>query len=159
MGFLHCSIRLYVLRENLRSTNNVRKGGFPVNMMQMMLMRMYLLAAGTGGTGGSTWSISGLLKAFRQSVTGYVQIIIVAIGVVMVGVGVYQIAKNLISHGKGQTNWVVTAALIMVGGMLMLSGGWTVLEDIGTGSKNTLDNMGKGDADGGYISGGDDIKR
>ena len=130
-----------------------------MNMMQMMQMRMYLLAAGTGGTGGSTWSISGLLKAFRQSVTGYVQIIIVAVGVVMVGVGVYQIAKNLISHGKGQTNWVVTAALIMVGGMLMLSGGWTVLEDIGTGSKNTLDNMGKGTADGGYISGGDDIKR
>lgn len=159
MGFFHCSIRLYVLRENLRSTNNVRKGGFPMNMMQMMLMRMYLLAAGTGGTGGSTWSVSGLLKAFRQSVTGYVQIIIVAVGVVMVGVGVYQIAKNLISHGKGQTNWVVTAALIMVGGMLMLSGGWTVLEDIGTGSKNTLDNMGKGTADGGYISGGDDIKK
>lgn len=106
----------------------------------------------------SSWSISGLLKAGRDSIAGYVQVIIVIVGVVMVGVGVYQVAKNLISHGKGQTNWVVTFALIMIGGMLMLSGGWTVLENIGTGSKETLDDLGKGDPDGGYTSDGDSIK-
>lgn len=127
-------------------------------MMQMMFARMFLLAVGAGGAGAGSWSVSGLLTAFRKSVTGYVQVIIVFVGVVMVGVGVYQIAKNLISHGKGQTNWVVTIALIMIGGMLMLSGGWTILEDIGTGSKNTLDNMGKGRPDGGYKTDGDSIK-
>lgn len=114
---------------------------------------LFLASAESG-----SWSISGLLKAGRNSIAGYVQVIIVIVGVVMVGVGVYQVAKNLISHGKGQTNWVVTFALIMVGGMLMLSGGWTVLENIGTGSKETLDDLGKGQPDGGYTSGGDSIK-
>lgn len=113
----------------------------------------YLALLATAGS----WSISGLLTAARNSVAGYVQVIIVIIGVVMVGVGVYQFAKNLISHGKGQTNWVVTIMLIAVGGMLMLTGGWSVLESIGKGSQTTIDDLGKGQSDGGYSSDGDSI--
>lgn len=94
-----------------------------------------------------SWSISKFLGAMQNSLTYYVKIIVLAIGVVMVGAGIFQVAKNLISHGKSQTNWVVTFALIIIGGTLMLTGGWTVIGNIAQGSKTSLDNMGKGAAD------------
>ena len=93
------------------------------------------------------WTISGFLSALQASVANYVKIIILIIGLVMVGVGIYQVAKNLISHGKGQTNWVVTALLIIVGGTLMLNSGWDVIGNIAGGASTTLDNMGQGQAD------------
>ena len=77
----------------------------------------------------------------------YVQVIILIIGVVMVGFGIFQVAKNLISHGKGQTNWVVTIALIVIGGTLMLTSGWSVIKNVGNGVSGSLQNMGTGNAD------------
>lgn len=108
-----------------------------------------------GGLGGDSststnWTISGFLSALQKSALNYVKIIILIVGVVMVGVGIYQVAKNLISHGKGQTNWVITALLIVVGGTLMLGTGWDVIKNIANGSKQTLDDMGKGTADDGH---------
>lgn len=102
---------------------------------------------GGGGTGTTDWTISKFLDALQQSIGNYVKIIIMIIGLVMVGFGIYQIAKNLISGGKGQTNWVTTFLLIIVGGTLMLSGGWEVIRHFSGGSKTTLDNMGQGKAD------------
>ena len=98
---------------------------------------------------GTNWTISGFLSALQKSALNYVKIIILIVGIVMVGVGIYQVAKNLISHGKGQTNWVITALLIIVGGTLMLGTGWGVIKNIANGSSETLDGMGKGDADDG----------
>lgn len=124
----------------------------------MMLMNGFLAAGGTGGTGGTggaggaggnNWSIGGFLKALQGSITVYVKWIILIIGLVMVGFGIYQIAKNLISGGKGQTNWVTTFLLLIVGGTLMLGSGWGVIKNISKGSSHTLDEMGKGNADDG----------
>lgn len=98
---------------------------------------------------GTNWTISGFLSALQKSALNYVKIIILIVGIVMVGVGIYQVAKNLISHGKGQTNWVITALLIIVGGTLMLGTGWGVIKNISNGSSKTLDDMGKGTADDG----------
>ena len=98
------------------------------------------------------WTIGGFLSALQASAANYVKIIILIIGLVMVGVGIYQVAKNLISHGKGQTNWVVTALLIIVGGTLMLNSGWTVIGNIAKGGSQTLNDMGKGTADEGHAA-------
>ena len=100
----------------------------------------------------ANWTISGFLSALQASAANYVKIIILIIGLVMVGVGIYQVAKNLISHGKGQTNWVVTALLIIVGGTLMLNSGWTVIGNIAKGGSQTLNDMGKGTADNGHAA-------
>lgn len=131
-----------------------KKGEYLLLMNAMYLMNAFFMAGGGTGTGtgtgteaATTWSISKFLGALQRTSMYYVQIIILIIGVVMIGVGIYQVAKNLISHGKGQTNWVVTAALIIVGGTLMLGTGWNVIGGIANGSKTTLEKMGQGDID------------
>lgn len=93
------------------------------------------------------WKISDFIASAQVSIMSYVQVIILIIGVVMVGVGIYQVAKNLISHGKGQTNWVVTIALIVIGGTLMLTSGWSVIKDVGNGVSGSLKSMGEGSND------------
>lgn len=95
----------------------------------------------------ANWSFGKMLGAFQKTAVNYVKIIAMIVGIIMVGVGIYQIAKNLISHGKGQTNWVITFLLIIVGGTLALSSGWGVVGNLVKGGQDTLDNMGQGNAD------------
>lgn len=92
-------------------------------------------------------SLGKFFGALTTSVQGYVRIIIMLIGIVMVGFGVYQIAKNLISHGKAQTNWFVTIALIVFGGIFMLSSGFSVLKSFTNSTSNTFNDLSQGTAD------------
>ncbi len=108
----------------------------------MMGMHMPILASG-----GSSWTIGNALSALQETVGNYGKVIIGIIGLVMVIVSVYQIAKNLISHGKGQTNWVITFALLLVGGALLLASGWDLLVSIANGGQSTIDDLGQGNAD------------
>lgn len=108
---------------------------------------MYSLMAMAAPVLGGSWQISNFLKASQETLAYYGSIVTSIIGVAMVIVGIYQIAKNLISHGKGQTNWVVTFALILVGGALAIVGGWKMIGDFARGSKNTLKNMAQGSAE------------
>lgn len=107
----------------------------PVNSVMM------LMAAG------SSWKISTFLNSLQQTIAYYGSILVSLFGVVMVIVGVYQIAKNLISSGRGQTNWIVTFALILVGGALAVTGGWKMIGQFAQGSKNTLSGMAQGNAE------------
>lgn len=95
----------------------------------------------------SSWTIGNALSALQQTIINYGKVIVGIVGLIMVIVSVYQIAKNLISHGKGQTNWVVTFALLLVGGALMLTSSWNLLISIAEGGNTTIDNLGQGDAD------------
>lgn len=95
----------------------------------------------------STYTISQFLTSAQKTLAYYGSIITSLIGVAMVIVGIYQIAKNLISHGKGQTNWVVTFALILIGGALAIVGGWKMIGNFAKGSKNTLSSMAQGNAE------------
>lgn len=108
---------------------------------------MYSLMAMAAPVLGSGWQISSFLKASQETLAYYGSIVTSIIGVAMVIVGIFQVAKNLISHGKGQTNWVVTFALILVGGALAIVGGWRMIGNFAEGSKTTLDNMAKGSAE------------
>lgn len=99
-------------------------------------------------SGGSGFKISTLLKSLQGSLNNWVQWIVTIVGVVMVGFGIYKLAKGLISHGKGQpTNWVIVFALIIVGGVMMGSGGWNLLGDISKGGKATIDDFNAGNPD------------
>lgn len=44
------------------------------------------------------------------------------LGLVMIVVAGWQIAKGLIGHGKTQTNWFICIGLLIVGGLFMVGG-------------------------------------
>ena len=113
-------------------------------MFKGMMLANALLAEGEGD---SSWTIGKFVGNLQKSVTSWVKVIVLIIGVVMVGFGIYQVAKNLISHGKGQTNWIVTFALIIIGGTLMLTTGWEFIGTFSKGTKGSLEDMGEGTAD------------
>ena len=99
-------------------------------------------------TGGDA-SIGKFIHSMGTNIGSWVKMIVMIVGVVMVGFGIYQVAKNLISHGKGQTNWVVTIALIILGAILMLSGGWNFIKDFSKAGRKTLDDAANGNAESG----------
>ena len=100
----------------------------------------------------STTSIGKFLGTLLGNIQNYVFIIIMIVGIVMVCAGIIQVAKNLISHGKTQTNWIVTIALIVIGGILMMTGGFTVIsnftKDTQLSLEKTLDGSGDKDTGG-----------
>ena len=85
-------------------------------------------------------------------------ILIIIIGVVMMIVAIWQIAKGLIQHGKAQVSWAVAIALLIIGGALASFGAggaiegtaaWDWVEGIAEGGKNTIDALGTEGGDGG----------
>lgn len=103
---------------------------------------LFLATAGQNG-----FTIGNFLSAMQKTITNYGKVIVGIIGLVMFLIGVYQIAKNLISHGKAQTNWVITFALLIVGGALAIGSSWELLNKFSKGSSSTIDSMGGGTAD------------
>lgn len=93
------------------------------------------------------FTIGNFLSGIAKSLGNYGQIITTIAGLAMVIVGVYQVAKNLISHGKGQTNWLITAALIVVGGALAVTGGWGLVGNIASAGQGTMSDLGTGTGD------------
>lgn len=79
-------------------------------------------------------------------------ILVIIIGVVMMIVAVWQIAKGLIQHGKAQVSWAVAIALLIIGGALASfgasgiadpdAGAWKWIEDIAAGGKETINDLG-----------------
>lgn len=93
-------------------------------------------------------SIGKFIQSMGTNIGSWVKMIVMIIGVIMVGAGIYQVAKNLISHGKGQTNWIVTFALIIIGAILMLSGGWGFIKDFSKAGETTLKDAANGRTEG-----------
>lgn len=106
-----------------------------------------LLAAASSNT--TAYTISSFLDAAQKTLGYWGSIFTSIVGVVMVIVGIYQFAKNLISHGKGQNSWVVTFLLILVGGALAIAGGWAMIGNFARGSKATLSSMAQGNPESG----------
>lgn len=92
-------------------------------------------------------SIGSFLNSMQKSLGNYGSIIVSIIGIAMVIVGIYQVAKNLISHGKGQTSWVTAIALIIIGGGIALTGGWRMIGNFANTGRQTLDQYAQGNAD------------
>lgn len=115
-----------------------------MNTLNVMVGNAMMYAGAAGGGGAS---IGKFIQSMGTNIGSWVKMIVMIIGVIMVGAGIYQIAKNLISHGKGQTNWIVTFSLIIIGAILMLSGGWSFIKDFSKAGENTLDKAAKGNAE------------
>ena len=99
------------------------------------------------GTGGTTGTMGQFIGSVQETLGNWGSIIVSIIGVVMVIAGVYKVAKNLISHGKGQNSWAVAIALILVGGALAITGGWSTIKTITQTGRETIDKFAAGTAD------------
>lgn len=95
--------------------------------------------------GGGGWDLTTFLGNASDQLKVWGGLLMVLLGVVMVIVAVWQIAKGLISHGKTQTNWFVAIALLLLGGALASLGGtgaWQWISGIAAGGKQTIDDLG-----------------
>lgn len=89
------------------------------------------------------WSINSFLNNLNTSLFNWGKVIVVIIGVVMVIVGVFNIAKGLMSGGgKGQVNWVLNLALFFIGGALAFGGGWSIVKTVSEGGSDTINELG-----------------
>lgn len=100
-----------------------------------------------------TFDITAFGTNLYTMLTRWGNILIIIIGVVMMLVAIWQIAKGLIQHGKAQVSWAVAIILLILGGALASfgvggisgdsTGAWDWLMDIAKGGKNTIDQLGK----------------
>lgn len=102
---------------------------------------MNLLLLASGGTMGQ------FIGSVQQTLGNWGSIIVSIIGVIMVIAGVYKVAKNLISHGKGQNSWAVAIGLILVGGALAVTGGWSTIHSLVQTGNKSIKEFAAGNAD------------
>lgn len=90
-----------------------------------------------------TWDVGTFLEGLSTNVESWLKIIVSLVGLIMVGVAIYQIASGLMSHGRKQTNWFTVILLFLIGGAFV-AGGLKWAMDIAKGGKETIDKMGTG---------------
>ena len=101
-------------------------------------------SGGTGGTGGGDAGGFDIVTFFKNATEYLKEIghyIMVFAGVILVIVAVIQIAKGFASGGRGQVNWVMSIACLLVGGMLIF-GGWNLATSVAEIGADTLTEMG-----------------
>lgn len=108
----------------------------------MNIMNILPLFANAGNS-----TLTKFFNTLQQDLGNWGMILTSVIGIVMVIVGIYKVAKNLISHGKGQNNWVVAIALIVLGGALAIAGGWKWLGQFSNTTTGTLNEMANGNVE------------
>lgn len=89
------------------------------------------------------WDLSSFLKNATTTLGTWGSLLITLIGTVMLIWGVVQIAKGLMSHGRGQTNWAIAILLIIIGGALAGGAGWGLVKDIASGGERTIRDLGE----------------
>lgn len=84
---------------------------------------------------------------FFQNTAAYLKNIghylMVLAGIILIIVAIIQIAKGLAGGGRGQVNWVMSIACLLVGGMLIF-GGWNLATSVAKIGSDTLTELGGG---------------
>ena len=88
---------------------------------------LFALSTGAGtGTGGheenSGWTFDNFVDNAKEKISSIGAGIVVLMGMIMLVVGAIKIGKGLMTHGQGQTNWVINILLIVVGGLFVAFG-------------------------------------
>ena len=97
------------------------------------------------------WSLEQVLMNLKNQAKVWGSGIVMVLGVFMIIVAVYQIAKGFMSGGHGQTNWVMSLLCLLVGG-IFLSGGWSIVSDISKGAGDSIEKIGTDNKNGGTLS-------
>jgi len=91
------------------------------------------------------WDLTSFLqnaRAYVQTAGGALLMLIGTIGLVWGGV---LLVRKLMSsqHGGQQTSWGTIALLILIGGGIA-TGGWTLIQQVGSGGQTTITQLGGG---------------
>jgi hypothetical protein len=111
-----------------------------VALTAMTAMAPILTDSGTAGTPSENFDIIG----FLGNTTGYVKnighYIMMLAGAILIIVAAVQIVKGLASGGRGQVNWVMSIACLLVGGLLLF-GGWNLAASVAKIGANTMEQI------------------
>ena len=91
------------------------------------------------------WDIGSFLNNTTTTIKSWGGALIILIGIVMMIYAVYMIAKGLMTHGKGQTNWAVAIITLIIGGALAV-GGFAMVDSIASGGAKTINQLGDSNA-------------
>lgn len=94
------------------------------------------------GGGGGGFDLGQFFKNLMEKGKEWGAWFIGFLGVILVIWGIVNVVKAFISQGRGQTNWLLTIGMILVGGFLIgIAGAWDNLQkflDMGTATINDL---------------------
>lgn len=90
-----------------------------------------------------SWDVGTFLENAGSTLKDWGGGVVLIIGVVMVIVGVVKLFWGLANHGKTQSNYLIIFLLIVIGGAF-ISGGWSFVEKIAKGGKQTIEDLGEG---------------
>jgi len=110
----------------------------------MMMNNVLLDTTTTTDTEGGGFDILKFLNNTANYLKQVGHYIMVLAGVILVIVAVVQIAKGFASGGRGQVNWVMSIACLLVGGMLIF-GGWNLATGIASMGADTIEQLGTGE--------------
>lgn len=99
------------------------------------------------------WSLDQLLSGAYSKMLNWVGYVILIIGIILLGIAVFQLLKKFGSGGQGGMSWVVIIIMACVGGALM-GGGIKFVYDLTKGAQSTITNMGNTGEDGKNKNGG-----
>ena len=82
------------------------------------------------------WDLGKFFSNLTQKGKEWGGYFIVFLGVILIVIGIFNIVKAFMSQGRGQTNWFMTIAMILVGGFLCAAGVGSTAFDKMTGLAN-----------------------
>lgn len=121
-----------------------------MSIINNLLMRLgsnveFVLAGGGGGggAGGGGFDLGTFFDNLAKLGKEWGAKFIVFLGVILVVWGIVNIVKAFISQGRGQTNWLMTIAMLLVGGFLCAIGGWDTIQNFLNIGAGTITKMGE----------------
>lgn len=88
------------------------------------------------------WDFGSFLTNSAKTLRQWANLGFIVIGIICLVVGVVMLVKNLMMHGKGQSNWIVTIGLMLLGGVLVGTSAYSFVEDIARSSRDTINDLG-----------------
>ena len=89
------------------------------------------------------WNIIKFLSSIKEQMGSAATWIVAIIGMIMFIVGIWLIAKGLMSQGRGQTNWVLAIVLLVLGALLGFGAGMALLTDFSNDTASVVNDLGK----------------
>jgi hypothetical protein len=106
---------------------------------------LFALSSGTGTSEHgeqSSWNFDNFVENAKEKIGNIGAGIVVLMGMIMLVVGAIKIGKGLMTHGQGQTNWVINILLIVVGG-LFVAFGFSLFFNAGGMFANEIEELGQ----------------
>lgn len=88
------------------------------------------------------WDIGSFLQNAKDRLVEWGGYLIALIGVVLIIVAIYQIAKKFIAPNSAPGGWAAPIIMLLIGGALF-AGGWTLVSNIAKGGKKTIEDLGQ----------------